>query len=87
MEREGTNLASSKQAERMTKGENKVKSKKVEKQVDLKIEVSASYLQAMEAIIAEQRLRVLLYQQVISKASEDFGVDILKKVGSQWSGP
>lgn len=87
MEREGTNLAASKQENEMPKTNEQVKVKKRKKQEDVKVEVSTSYLQAMEEMIAEQRLRVLLYQQVIAKASEELGVDILKKVGSQRSGP
>jgi hypothetical protein len=87
MEIEGTTLASSKQEKEMPKMEKQVKVKKRKKQEDVKVEVSTSYLQALEEMIAEQRLRVLLYQQVIIKASEELGVDILKKVGSQRSGP
>lgn len=87
MERAGTTLEATKEWELMTKSHKGSQRKKREKKEESMIEVPESYLQALEAIIAEQKLRVLLYQQVISKASEELGVDILKKVGSQWSGP
>jgi hypothetical protein len=46
-----------------------------------------SYIQALEAELSEQRQRVLLYRGVIQTASESLGVDILKKIGGQPSGP
>jgi hypothetical protein len=45
------------------------------------------YIKALEQELVEQRLRVQLYQTVISQASEALGVDILKKVGGHRSGP
>ena len=45
-----------------------------------------AYITALEGEVKEQRLRVLLYQNIISTASEAFGEDILKKIGTQRSG-
>jgi hypothetical protein len=45
------------------------------------------YIKALEQELIEQRLRVQLYQTVISQASEELGVDILKKLGAHRSGP
>ena len=45
------------------------------------------YITALEGEVKEQRLRVLLYQNIISTASEQLGEDILKKIGTQRSGP
>ena len=46
-----------------------------------------SYIAALEQELEEQRLRVLLYRQVIVSADEYYGEDILKKIGSKRSGP
>ena len=46
-----------------------------------------AYITVLELEVKEQRLRVLLYQNIISRASEAFGEDILKKIGTQPSGP
>jgi hypothetical protein len=45
------------------------------------------HIKALEQELVEQRLRVQLYQTVISQASEELGVDILKKVVGHRSGP
>ncbi len=45
------------------------------------------YIQALEQELIEQRLRVKLYQRVLSQASEELGIDILKKIGVHRSGP
>lgn len=45
------------------------------------------YIKALEQELLEQRLRVQLYQTVISQASEELGIDIIKKIGAQRSGP
>ena len=47
--------------------------------------VQQAYITALEREVKEQRLRVLLYQNIISTASEVFGEDILKKIGTQRS--
>ena len=46
-----------------------------------------SYIKALEQEVKEHRLRVLLYQNVLSTASEEYGEDILKKIGTHQSGP
>jgi hypothetical protein len=85
MEQEGTKLAAPKSARKMTSRQKKQKSAPyippgMNEQEHL-------YLKALEQELIEQRLRVQLYQTVISQASEDLGVDILKKIGGQRSGP
>ncbi len=45
------------------------------------------YIKALEEELIEQRLRVKLYQRVLSQASEELGIDILKKIGVHRSGP
>jgi hypothetical protein len=46
-----------------------------------------SYLRAMAEELEEAKLRVKLYREVIIQASETLGIDILKKIGDQPSGP
>jgi hypothetical protein len=87
MQSEGTTLETEKGGALKSKTKGTSRGKKRVKAEDPLVEVRTSHLKVLEGIIVEQKLRVLLYQQVISKASEELGVDILKKVGSQRSGP
>ena len=70
--------------------EEKKKKKRKESQGSVESIFSTAqqlYISALEGEVKEQRLRVLLYQNIISTASEAFGEDILKKIGTQRSGP
>lgn len=86
MEQEGTKLAAPKSARKMTSRQKK-QNKSVPYIPPGMNEQEHLYLKALEQELIEQRLRVQLYQTVISQASEDLGVDILKKIGVQRSGP
>ena len=50
-------------------------------------EVQQQYRQVLETELREQHLRVLLYQNVLAQVSEELGLDALKKIGGQQSGP
>jgi hypothetical protein len=84
---EGINLESSRTTTEMTKGKaKKGKESKASKPEELSASAKA-YIAALEAELADQHLRVLLYQGIISAASEQLGVDIVKKIGGHRSGP
>ena len=86
MKKEGTILAAPKSARRMTNRQKKQHKSATYIPPGLN-EQEQLYIKALEQELIEQRLRVQLYQTVISQASEVLGVDILKKIGAQRSGP
>lgn len=86
MEKEGTTLAGPKSARKMSHRQKK-KQKCVTYIPPGLNEQEHMYIKALEQELIEQRLRVQLYQTVISQASEELGVDIIKKIGAQRSGP
>jgi hypothetical protein len=83
----GTKLEAEKNANEMTKGKARIiKSVKVEKPAVM-TSAQKAYIAALEAELADQHLRVILYQGILSAASEQYGEDIVKKIGGHRSGP
>ena len=86
MEKSGTTLAAPKSARKMTNRQKKKQKSVIYIPPGLN-EQEHMYIKALEQELIEQRLRVQLYQTVLSQASEELGVDIIKKIGAQRSGP
>lgn len=86
MEKSGTTLAGPKSARKMTNRQKKKQKSAIYIPPGLN-EQEHMYIKALEQELIEQRLRVQLYQTVLSQASEELGVDIIKKIGAQRSGP
>lgn len=71
----------------MSKGKKKKTQKRNQGEPPGLSSAQKDYITVLETELAEQRLRILLYQNIFSTASEQIGYDILKKIGGQRSGP